>query len=147
MKSASVITLFFCFLCLTILAPNRARAFQLQLPNTYQWKVQLPSDLPFDHYTITMQAGGTTNTVVLQRGQIYTWTAPYNTPLMTIEGWRVDKYNNRIYLAGRTCAGTDYVQGLNFVECKYSVSVRVCPKPSIPPDPVLENVKYGFCPN
>lgn len=135
------------FLGLAATTADQAAAFQIPLSNVYYWKVFMPADLPFESCTVRMSAGGNVKDVVLQRGQTYIWTAPYDTPLIDIRGWRYDANRNKLYLVGRTCAGTDYQQGFNAVECKHNVSVRICAKPAVPPDPVLESMKYGFCPD
>lgn len=145
MKSASIAA---AALLLSLIAttPDRAEAFQIVLPDIYQWKVMMPSDIPFESCTITMHAGGHYKTVELHRGQTYTWISPKNTPLTDVSAWRVDAYRNRIYLVGRTCTGTDYENGYNQVECKHSVNVKICAKPAFPADPIF-GAKYGFCPD
>jgi hypothetical protein len=124
---------------------DHTHAIQITLPNVYQWKVRMPNDIPFESCTIIMRAGGPEKNVVLQRGQSYTWTAPYNTPLTVIDGWRFDENKNRIMLISRTCAGTDFERGAEAVDCSYSVSLKICAKTSVTPDHIF-GVKYGFCP-
>ncbi len=110
----------------------------------FTWTVRVPNDGTVPFATIQIMCNSSTGSsgwVYVNRGNTYTWTAPYNEPLTVVEG--MDKVGST-QLYSRTCAGTDFMTGYNAVKCSNDVKVKVCPKVSNP-SPVI-NYHYGFCP-
>lgn len=117
-------------------------AFCFTPPLKHEWRVSLPSNMPYDICTVVFYADNgnvKSGQMTVSRGNNVRWSSVK--PLSNVIGWcGAAGYA----LQPRTCTGIDSANGnVSHASCGYDISVKVCPKKANANQ--YNSLSYGFC--